>query len=95
MLISHDATQRGYDAVALFKVQLSALPAHDVGYRFYLSYPGGCVRRAIHSDNDLFFLLLFVAAIGFDDKVVKKEDRTRARCLGHRGGHRPRLPPAC
>ena len=55
-------------------MQLFALSAHDVGYRFYLSYPGGCVRRAINSGNDLFFLLLlFVAAIGFDDKVVKKK----------------------
>jgi len=74
MLNSHEATQRGYDAVALFEARLSALPAHNVGYRFYRAYPGGCVRRAINSGNDLFFLLLlFVAAIGFDDKVVKKK----------------------
>lgn len=73
ILNSHVSTQKGYDAICIFEARLSALPSFCTGYRLFRCYPGGCVRRAINSGNDAFFLLLlFAAAIGFDDKVIAK-----------------------
>jgi hypothetical protein len=69
---SHEATQLGYDALGLFDSRISAFPSFDTGYRLYRSYPGGYLRRAICSGTDrLFLLLLFIPAIGFDDKVIR------------------------
>ena len=64
ILNSHAVTQKGYEAVGLFEARLSALPSFFTGYRLFRAYPGGCVRRAINSGNDNFYLvLMFIAAI--------------------------------
>ena len=80
MIIRNNAasSEAGNVAVGLFDARIAALPSHDTGLRLYRSAPRGFTSRPIHSGNDRFFaILMFVAAIGLDDRIIPPEDVRR------------------
>jgi len=77
MIIRNNAasSEAGNVAVGLFDARIAALPSHDTGLRLYRAAPRGFTSRPIHSGNDRFFaILMFVAAIGLDDRIIPAED---------------------